>query len=51
MRCVIGYGLALAPVTGGLSIVLVGSGALAWGLYGGDISNKWGVWGEEVLFD
>ncbi|ELL4669451.1 LysM peptidoglycan-binding domain-containing protein [Vibrio fluvialis] len=47
----IGYGLALAPVTGGLSIVLVGSGALAWGLYGGDISNKWGVWVEEVLFD
>ncbi|ELP6738991.1 LysM peptidoglycan-binding domain-containing protein [Vibrio vulnificus] len=47
----IGYGLALAPVTGGLSIVLVGSGALAWGLYGGDISNKWGIWVEEVLFD
>ncbi len=47
----IGYGLALAPVTGGLSIVLVGAGAFAWGMYGGDISNKWGGWVEEVLFD
>ncbi|HHB1579569.1 TPA: LysM peptidoglycan-binding domain-containing protein [Vibrio parahaemolyticus] len=47
----IGYALALAPVTGGLSIALVGAGAFAWGMYGGEISNDWGTLVEEVLFD
>ncbi|AZL86561.1 hypothetical protein EIJ81_19570 [Aliivibrio salmonicida] len=47
----IGYGLALAPVTGGLSIVLTGVGAFVWGVYGGDISNSVGDWVEGKIFD
>lgn len=47
----IGYALALAPMTAGLSIVLVGAGSFAWGIYGGEISNGWGTLVEEVLFD
>ncbi|EOW9127763.1 LysM peptidoglycan-binding domain-containing protein [Vibrio cholerae] len=47
----IGYALALAPMTAGLSIALVGAGAFAWGMYGGEISNGWGTLVEEVLFD
>uniref|UniRef100_UPI0040489386 LysM peptidoglycan-binding domain-containing protein n=1 Tax=Vibrio anguillarum TaxID=55601 RepID=UPI0040489386 len=47
----IGYALALAPMTAGLSIALVGAGSFAWGMYGGEISNGWGTLVEEVLFD
>lgn len=47
----IGYALALAPMTAGLSIALVGVGSFAWGMYGGEISNGWGTLVEEVLFD
>ncbi|MUJ19000.1 hypothetical protein GNP79_07010 [Aliivibrio fischeri] len=47
----IGYGLALVPVTGGLSIILAGVGAFTWGIYGGDLSNSAGDWVEEKLFD
>ncbi len=36
---------------GGLSIVLVGGGALFWGLYGGDVSNDGGEFFEKVIFD
>ena len=48
---VLGFGLALAPVTGGLSILLVGGGTLLWGMYGGDLSNEAGEFVEEVIFD
>ncbi|WP_298776050.1 hypothetical protein [uncultured Shewanella sp.] len=47
----IGAGIGLIPVTGGLSIVLVGAGTLAWGLNGGDISNDLGDWAEEMIFE
>ncbi|ROV58352.1 LysM peptidoglycan-binding domain-containing protein [Vibrio ponticus] len=47
----IGYALTFAPVTAGLSIVLVGVGSFAWGMYGGAISNDWGRLVEEVIFD
>lgn len=47
----IGYGLALVPVTGGLSIILTGIGAFTWGIYGGDLSDSAGDWVEEKLFD
>ncbi|WP_299492736.1 hypothetical protein [uncultured Shewanella sp.] len=46
-----GFALAAIPVTGGLSIAIVGAGALAWGLYGGDISNKVGDKVEGWFFD
>ena len=48
---VIGFALAAVPVTGGLSIILVGAGTLAWGVYGGDTSNDIGSVVEEVIFD
>ena len=47
----IAYGIALTPVTGGLSIIFAGVGASSWGLYGGDISNDVGSWVEELVFD
>ncbi len=51
----VGYGLGatliLAPLTGCLSIVLVGGGALLWGLYGGELSNNVGTFFEEAIFD
>ena len=47
----LGVGLALAPVTGGLSIVLVGGGTLLWGIYGGDKANSAGEWFERIIFD
>lgn len=51
----IGYGIGIAlaaiPVTGGLSILLVGAGSLAWGVTGGDTSNQVGDWMEELIFD
>ncbi|WP_299004855.1 hypothetical protein [uncultured Shewanella sp.] len=47
----IGTALAFAPVTGGLSIAIVGAGSLAWGLEGGDISNQFGDKIEELIFD
>jgi len=40
-----------APVTGGLSIVLVSAGTLAWGIYGGDLSNNIGQKAERIIFD
>ncbi|QUM80627.1 LysM peptidoglycan-binding domain-containing protein [Moritella sp. 5] len=48
---VLGIALMAAPVTGGLSIVLVSAGTLAWGMYGGDKSNEVGSFIEEVIFD
>ncbi|TFH90004.1 LysM peptidoglycan-binding domain-containing protein [Vibrio ouci] len=47
----IGYGLSLIPVTGGLSIVLVGAGAFLWGMQGGEISNQIGSTIEELVFE
>ncbi|AQS39796.1 hypothetical protein Sps_04713 [Shewanella psychrophila] len=47
----LGVGLAFAPVTGGLSIILVGGGALLWGMNGGVLSNDVGSFIEEVIFD
>lgn len=47
----IGYGLSLIPVTGGLSIVLVGVGAFLWGMQGGEISNQIGSTIEELVFE
>ncbi|QCF35716.1 hypothetical protein [Salinivibrio sp. YCSC6] len=47
----IGIALAAIPVTGGLSIALVAGGTLFWGLYGGEISDKVGMFAEEVIFD
>ncbi|WP_299492124.1 hypothetical protein [uncultured Shewanella sp.] len=47
----IGLGLGAVPLTGGLSIALVGAGALAWGVEGGEQSNKFGSWLEGEIFD
>ncbi len=47
----LGIGAVFAPVTGGLSIVLIGGGSLLWGMYGGDISNEIGVIMEDFIFD
>ncbi|OOF28932.1 MIX and LysM peptidoglycan-binding domain-containing protein [Salinivibrio sp. IB872] len=49
----IGVGIALAaiPVTGGLSMALVGGGSLFWGMYGGDLSQQVGLFVEEIVFD
>ncbi|MBU2899069.1 LysM peptidoglycan-binding domain-containing protein [Vibrio hepatarius] len=47
----IGYGLGLMPVTGGLSIVLVGVGAFLWGMQGGEVSNQIGGIVEDFVFD
>ncbi|WCN08919.1 hypothetical protein [Marinomonas mediterranea] len=47
----IGAGIALAPVTGGVSIIVVAAGAFLWGLYGGDLSNKAGIYAEELIYD
>ena len=49
----IGYSLSyvLAPVTGGVSIVVIAAGALLWGEYGGNLSNKFGSWFEGWVFD
>ncbi|MCL9783415.1 LysM peptidoglycan-binding domain-containing protein [Vibrio sp. S4M6] len=47
----IGYGLSLIPVTGGLSIVLVGAGAFLWGMQGSEMSNQIGSTIEELFFD
>ncbi|MDD9180266.1 MULTISPECIES: DUF4150 domain-containing protein [Aliivibrio] len=47
----LGIGAVFAPVTGGLSIVLIGGGSLLWGMYGGDISNDIGVIMEDFIFD
>ncbi|OOE36972.1 S-type Pyocin domain-containing protein [Salinivibrio kushneri] len=49
----IGIGIALAaiPVTGGLSIALVGGGSLFWGMYGSELSQQVGLFVEEIVFD
>jgi|OM-RGC.v1.000113045 Uncharacterized protein conserved in bacteria len=47
----IGAGIALAPITGGVSIIVVAAGAFLWGLYGGDLSNKAGIYAEELIYD
>ncbi|MBM4843240.1 LysM peptidoglycan-binding domain-containing protein [Vibrio parahaemolyticus] len=47
----IGLALGLIPVTGGVSILLIGGGAFIWGMYGTDFSNEAGTYVEELLFD
>ncbi|WP_326003794.1 LysM peptidoglycan-binding domain-containing protein [Vibrio cholerae] len=47
----IGWGIALIPVTGGLSIALVAGGSFIWGMYGGELSNDTGKVIEEMIFD
>ncbi len=47
----IGWGIALIPVTGGLSIALVAGGSFIWGMYGGELSNETGKVIEEMIFD
>ena len=48
----IGYvGLALAPETGGLSIIPMTGSLYAWGLYGGDMSHAFGDGLEYAIFD
>ncbi|WCN17021.1 hypothetical protein [Marinomonas mediterranea] len=44
-------GVALAPATGGLSIIVVAAGAFLWGLYGGELSNEAGIHFEELIYD
>ncbi|ASA56953.1 hypothetical protein [Vibrio gazogenes] len=47
----IGVGIALAPMSAGLSIVIVGAATFLWGMYGGDISNEMGTFAEGMIFD
>ncbi|WP_025674414.1 hypothetical protein [Salinivibrio socompensis] len=47
----IGWGIALIPVTGGLSIALVAGGSFIWGMYGEELSNETGKVIEEMIFD
>ncbi|OOE52555.1 S-type Pyocin domain-containing protein [Salinivibrio kushneri] len=47
----IGWGIALIPATGGLSIALVAGGSFMWGMYGGELSNETGKVIEEMIFD
>ena len=47
----IGAALALAPVTGGLSVALIVGGTFLWGVYGSDVSNTIGAFIEESIFD
>ncbi|QDO84956.1 hypothetical protein FM037_19175 [Shewanella psychropiezotolerans] len=47
----LGIALMAAPVTGGLSILLVSAGTLTWGAFGGDVSDYMGRGAESIVFD
>jgi len=42
---------ATAAASAPVSIVIIGAGALAWGVYGGDASNDVGKWLEDKIFE